>query len=459
MGAPQITEFPVENIRIQGNRYQDLNEDVVDQLRSSIEEVGLMSPVTLTQNGTLVSGLHRLTALVRLGHKSIPAILVEEDAIKNDIEQIDENLVRQTLTFTEKAEQSIRKVLLMIKDLKKLESAESEEAKIYLEDENIYQPLIHKLKIDKKDYLDYKQIVLNLDKNVIRFLRKLELTKKSRITKESYITISHLPIDWQYRLVNELGKSNVNTAINNLNTEYQNHLTEKRLAEIRQREREEARKREEERVKQLELEHKKQEELFKLQEVERKKREEEAEKKRQLLLEQMKQAKAEEERRKLIRQQEELERQQKMQRMEAERKAKEERERLEILKRKQEEERKRLQEAELKRIKDEDDRRKREENLKKYNTLPPILKNEDLGRLDIVSKLGEAPKVKHSIVHFKDTFTLAMKAEQVQRRVWIDSEIDFPYIKENMNKFDSVLFICYNNSDALKVAEEIEKYS
>ncbi|MGM7682668.1 ParB N-terminal domain-containing protein [Cytobacillus sp. Hm23] len=459
MGAPQITEFPVNDIKIMRNRYQDLNEDVVDQLRNSIEEVGLMSPITLTENGTLVSGLHRLTALVRMGYNNIPAILVEEDSDKNDIEQIDENLVRQTLTFTERAEQVIRKVSLMVKEIKKLNSANSEEVKIYLEDENVYQPIIHKLKVDKRDYLDYKLVVFKLDNKVIRFLRKIELTKKARITKESYLTISTLPKEWQYRLVNELGNANVNTAINKLNTEYQNYLTEKRLEEIKQREREEARKREEELIKKLELERKEREELFEKQEIERKKREEEAQKKREILLEKMKQAQAEEDRKKIIQKQEELERQQRLQKVEAERKEKEERDRLEAIKRKQEKERERLRQAEIQRLKEEEERKQREDYLKKYNTLPPTLKDEDLGRFDIVSNMNQAPKTRHSIVHFKDTFTLAMKAEKVQMREWIDSTDHLYRVKENLEKHESVLFICYNNADAVKVAEEIEKYS
>ncbi|AUM64337.1 hypothetical protein C0R09_07200 [Brevibacillus laterosporus] len=457
----EIIEMPVAQIKIDGNRYQGLNEDIVEQLKSSIEEVGLKNPLTVTRNGVLVSGLHRLRALSNLGYDTVPVILTEEDPYKNDIEQIDENLVRQTLSFIERAEQNVRKVSLMIKEQKKLDNTNSSEMHIYLEDIITCQPVLNKLKIDNRDFTDYRKVILNLDKGVIDFLKKLELEKKLHVNKGTYLTLSKLPIPWQYRFVNELGNKNPNIAASELEIEYSKYLTELRVQEVKRKEQEAARKREEERLRILEEERKKQEELFKKQEEERKKREEEAEHKRQLLLEKMKKAKEEEERRELLKRQEELERLEKKRRLEAEQKAQQERERLEKLRLKQEEERRKSEEAEAKRLREEEEKRKLEEYYNVHNTLPPVISNTNIISTNVVEvNKNDAPKTKHRVIHFKDPFTLSTLSEKADRREWIDNiEDDIYRVKEKMQKHETVLFICFNKTDILKVVEEIEKHS
>ena len=55
----------LENI-IVGERIRTLNEAKVLELVESIRELGLLNPITITDEGTLVAGFHRLEACRRL---------------------------------------------------------------------------------------------------------------------------------------------------------------------------------------------------------------------------------------------------------------------------------------------------------------------------------------------------------------------------------------------------------
>lgn len=56
----------IDDVKIKSNRYQKLNNEVVQQLAASIKEIGLKNPLIVTENKILVSGLHRLSALKKI---------------------------------------------------------------------------------------------------------------------------------------------------------------------------------------------------------------------------------------------------------------------------------------------------------------------------------------------------------------------------------------------------------
>ncbi|KAB2419677.1 MULTISPECIES: ParB N-terminal domain-containing protein [Bacillus cereus group] len=161
----------IDEIKIKSTRYQKLDDDMVQQLKASIEEIGLKNPIIITEDKTLVSGLHRLTAMRQLGHTEVPVIYTTKNEYKNNIEEIDENLVRQVLTFAEKAEQSVRKAMLMIKEAKNIPSINSDEIKVYLDDRATIYSILSRLKIKNEEFIDYKQVVLNIDQDVLLFIK------------------------------------------------------------------------------------------------------------------------------------------------------------------------------------------------------------------------------------------------------------------------------------------------
>ncbi|QPW46674.1 ParB N-terminal domain-containing protein [Bacillus thuringiensis] len=443
----KIEMIKIDDVKVKSNRYQKLNNEVVQQLAASIREIGLKNPLIVTENKILVSGLHRLSALKNLEYTQVPVIYTNTNEYKNDIEEIDENLVRQTLVFIEKAEQNVRKVKLMIKEQEKLLSTEGKEMTAYLNDSSTVRPILDRLKVSYSDFNDYKDVILGLDNPVLQFMKGIEFDKKIPINKVTYMTLANLPREWQFKFVNELGKNNPNSEIKALEVEYSKYKRELELEKIRYEAEQVARKAEEERVRKAEEERKRIE-------AERKIHEAEVERKRVELMEKMKKAKAEEERQALIRRQEELERQERARR-EAEAR------RLEMLKQQQEAERKRIEEAEKKRREEDIEKKRLDEYYKLYNTTPPALTKEDSKNLsigEIVKKNVINEQENYRVLHIKDTFTVNTFLNRVEYSDWINSIDDHVYrVADAVKNHESVLLICRNKADMLKVITEVER--
>lgn len=73
----------------------------VSAIAESMERVGLINPITLTEDLVLISGLHRFEAAQSLGWERIDARIIDADA---RLVEIDENLCRNELTALERAE-------------------------------------------------------------------------------------------------------------------------------------------------------------------------------------------------------------------------------------------------------------------------------------------------------------------------------------------------------------------
>jgi ParB family chromosome partitioning protein len=108
----------ISTIFIAGTR-RSLSMDVVLDLGDSILREGLLHPITITESGRLVSGLHRLAAFKMLGREQIPCVIVPDDDLQNEFAEINENLVRNPLTVLERCELYRRmKELLAIESTK-----------------------------------------------------------------------------------------------------------------------------------------------------------------------------------------------------------------------------------------------------------------------------------------------------------------------------------------------------
>lgn len=107
----QITYIDVVAIEPGERLRSKVNETSMEELLISIEDIGLINPITVTEkdeNFLLVAGLHRLTAYhhlfetVGIKYQKIPAIIVDSEKAE-DIE-ICENLFRNDLCVLEKAQ-------------------------------------------------------------------------------------------------------------------------------------------------------------------------------------------------------------------------------------------------------------------------------------------------------------------------------------------------------------------
>nr|WP_313519497.1 ParB N-terminal domain-containing protein [Brevundimonas diminuta] len=89
------------------DRVRQADRKQVEALAESINEVGLLNPVTVAPDGegyALIAGMHRLEAARLLGWTEIPATMLALDQHRRVIAECDENLCAPSLTPAERAE-------------------------------------------------------------------------------------------------------------------------------------------------------------------------------------------------------------------------------------------------------------------------------------------------------------------------------------------------------------------
>ena len=112
----RVKSFPPNRIHV-GRRVRSLNAERVEALMESIQLIGLRSPITVrimpqvacdrTEDGgvpILVTALHRLEAVKRLGLEEIDCLIEPGSELDAQLWEIDENLCRAELTELERAE-------------------------------------------------------------------------------------------------------------------------------------------------------------------------------------------------------------------------------------------------------------------------------------------------------------------------------------------------------------------
>ena len=93
----------ISEIKINSGR-RPVNLDGINELARSISEIGLLNPITIDQEHTLVAGLHRLEATKRLGWTEIECNICTLDILQTELAEIDENVVRTELSVIEYGE-------------------------------------------------------------------------------------------------------------------------------------------------------------------------------------------------------------------------------------------------------------------------------------------------------------------------------------------------------------------
>ena len=96
-------KIAISEIRINAGR-REASLSGIDELAQSISEVGLLNPITITPDHTLVAGLHRLEAAKRLGWADIECSIYGLEGLQAKLAEIDENVVRTALSTIEYGE-------------------------------------------------------------------------------------------------------------------------------------------------------------------------------------------------------------------------------------------------------------------------------------------------------------------------------------------------------------------
>lgn len=107
--------IPIEKVELPPKRMRVLDEGTVRRLMSSIGTLGLLHPIIISPDRTLVAGLHRYEACRRLGHKRIEARVVDFDNMRRVLAEIDENLIRNELNPLEQGEHLLHREGLLEK--------------------------------------------------------------------------------------------------------------------------------------------------------------------------------------------------------------------------------------------------------------------------------------------------------------------------------------------------------
>ena len=101
-------KIKISDIKVNPGRREAKLEPVAE-LAKSIAAVGLLNPITLTADYTLVAGLHRLEAVKQLGWTEIESTVAGMSGLQAELAGIDENIVRTRLTHQELGEQFLRR--------------------------------------------------------------------------------------------------------------------------------------------------------------------------------------------------------------------------------------------------------------------------------------------------------------------------------------------------------------
>tara|TARA_R100000027_G_scaffold23458_1_gene16991 strand:+ start:752 stop:2242 length:1491 start_codon:yes stop_codon:yes gene_type:complete len=108
----QVTEIPIGQVRMRF-RLRTPKEEKIAEIASSIKQLGLLNPITVTSDNYLIAGFHRLHACKMLEHETIPAIIKDTTKVYGELMEIDENLKRNELNHIEIAEHMVRREELL----------------------------------------------------------------------------------------------------------------------------------------------------------------------------------------------------------------------------------------------------------------------------------------------------------------------------------------------------------
>ncbi len=96
-------KIKISDIKINPGRRRALEKDV-DELAASILEIGLLNPITLTEDHTLIAGLHRLEAVKLLGWTEVECSITGLNGLSAELAELDENFARANLSPLELGE-------------------------------------------------------------------------------------------------------------------------------------------------------------------------------------------------------------------------------------------------------------------------------------------------------------------------------------------------------------------
>lgn len=101
-------QIPISQIKVSEGR-READQEAVQELMDSISRVGLLNPITVDQEYTLIAGLHRLEAAKLLGWSEIECTVSSLEGLLAELAEVDENVVRKGLSAVEFSDLLLRR--------------------------------------------------------------------------------------------------------------------------------------------------------------------------------------------------------------------------------------------------------------------------------------------------------------------------------------------------------------
>lgn len=101
-------QIPISQIKVSEGR-READQEAVQELMDSISKVGLLNPITVDQEYTLIAGLHRLEAAKLLGWTEIECTVSSLEGLLAELAEVDENVVRKGLSAVEYSDLLLRR--------------------------------------------------------------------------------------------------------------------------------------------------------------------------------------------------------------------------------------------------------------------------------------------------------------------------------------------------------------
>ena len=223
-------KIKISDIKVNPGR-REVKQEPVEELEKSIAAVGLLNPITLTGDHTLVAGLHRLEAAKQLGWTEIESTIVGISSLQVELAEIDENIVRTRLTHQELGEQFLRRKELyeMIHPETKAGAAQAAGmnravgnnvgAKLASRSKSFVEDTSEKTGMSKRAVSRLLQIANNLTEDAKR------IVKANNMTQDTALKLSRLHYTQQVEAASLLADGKIQSV-----EQYQQERREKNLA-------------------------------------------------------------------------------------------------------------------------------------------------------------------------------------------------------------------------------------
>lgn len=204
----------ISEIQVNPGR-RETEPEPVAELAKSIAVVGLLNPITLTADHTLVAGLHRLEAAKRLGWTEIECTVCGLEGLDAELAEIDENIVRTKLTRQELCEQFLRRKELyeMLHPETKAGAAQAAgmnravgnnvSANLAPTSKSFVEDTAKKTGVSKRAISRLLQIANNLTQDAKR------IVQANNMTQDTALKLSRLPYDQQAEAASMLAAGTV----------------------------------------------------------------------------------------------------------------------------------------------------------------------------------------------------------------------------------------------------------